>query len=110
MPLKGLVKKMVERVDGLEARFDALDDLSSRSDAEITRKTKMYRTIMRAQDDPQRNPSLGRAMEKLLAEYHKPERWARRIAATDPRNAGKLRFDPEGNLVNKVSPSGKLLD
>jgi hypothetical protein len=76
----------------------------------FTPKTLKYRAIARAQEDPERNPTLKRFVDKQYAAYNTQEAWARRKAATNPANFGKLRFGSEGQLLNRVDAAGNLLD
>ncbi len=75
----------------------------------MTPMTQRWRTIIRGNeryfDDPQHPANV-----KRDAIYNAPDAWARRRAASNPKNAGKLRFNATGQLLNKVSPEGELLD
>jgi hypothetical protein len=73
------------------------------------RGTEMrMRTMLRAQDNYLASPDRP-ANAKHHAIYNSPEAWARRRAASNPANAGKLRFEG-GRLMNKIDAKGNLLD
>jgi len=93
----------------LDAACDAFERLEHQFADAATPLTQKWRVIMRGIErhftDPQ-HPANVRRHE----EYNTEEAWARRRAATNPKNAGKLRFSPEGKLLNKVDLNGNLLD
>lgn len=70
--------------------------------SEMTPLTKKWRIAIRGESYRQN--------EKAEIKSSSAMAWARRKAATNPKNAGKLRFGSKGELLNKVDLEGNLLD